>query len=145
MVLFLKILLLFRFEDSVCARNILILPAAPHCDGSKYGEKSQLSVLEQVQQLYFDIRREQLEQDHCRAEGENKSMSDLIIPGLKATLRSYQEDAVIWMLRHEGVNEEEQTRIDERKDELHVLWRKLPVRHCETDSQSVYFNPYTSR
>ena len=72
-------------------------------------------------------------------------MSDLIIPGLKATLRSYQEDAVIWMLQHEGVNEEEQTRIDERKDELHVLWRKLPVRHCETVSQSVYFNPYTSR
>ena len=79
-------------------------------------------------------------------EEGNKDLSNLVAPGLNATLRAYQKDAVTWMLCREGITATGEELIDvDKEDELHVLWRKLPINSCEMAAEPLYFNPYTSR
>lgn len=127
--------------------HVLFISTA--CSSSSPCSTRQTSVLAQVQKFYKDVQqRQQLEQEQWRAEGEDTISPPVrpvvSIPGLLATLRGYQAQALAWMLQKEGVTAT--GRAEESSCELHVLWRKLPV-NCvmSAPARPVYFNPYTAR
>lgn len=125
--------------------SICILSAVSSYRLSGGGTSS--STITQVQQFYRKIQQR---------KGNQDSLSLASIPGLKARLRRYQEQAVSWMLGREGVlegdrDEGETTASwngglgkDGRAQHIHILWRQLSGL-ATVQVPDVFFNPYTNR
>lgn len=117
-------------------------PLVVSLDERDCGNEGRGPVATEVKKFYEDVRQRQ----KVWLNQKTDTLSPVsLVPGLLATLRGYQAQALGWMLHREGVV---RAGLDEAggggaEDQLHPLWRKLP---CDYGSQQqLYFNPYVAR